>query len=287
MSRAAQSRATAGRPGSDGVFYLGIRPGDQELPKGYKQWKELGVGGKVARSGARATSSVVILAGAALTALLVYALATELGSSNSPTVIYADVCEMIKEDERVNVDEVKWTQLAWWDVREWQWSTSAAQAWFSRTKHELQTRGRDLFALLTGQPLKEKSERPAQVPETRPAHTSSDSSRADLDIRSPSSSNASQRGGSGIAQSLWSSFTGLFAWIRPTSIALSAAQARRNEKLVYTSGEVHVDLIRDTSNNYIYRYILVDLPNSTKSASRIFVKRLAGVDEHEGVMRFS
>jgi hypothetical protein len=46
MNRASQSRATAGRPGSDGVFYLGIRPGDQELPKGYKQWKELGVGGK-------------------------------------------------------------------------------------------------------------------------------------------------------------------------------------------------------------------------------------------------
>jgi hypothetical protein len=38
----------------------------------------------VARTGARATSSVVIIAGAALTALLVYALATELGSSVSP-----------------------------------------------------------------------------------------------------------------------------------------------------------------------------------------------------------
>lgn len=36
----------AGRPGSDGTFYLGIRPGDTELPKGYKNWKELGVGGK-------------------------------------------------------------------------------------------------------------------------------------------------------------------------------------------------------------------------------------------------
>jgi hypothetical protein len=129
-------------------------------------------------------------------------------------------------------------------VREWQWSTSAAQAWFSRTKHELSMRGRDLFALLTGQPLKEKSERPAQVPDTRPTHISSDSSRHDLDTQSPSSSNASQHGGSGIAQSLWSAFTGLFAGIRPTSTALSAAQARRNEKMVYTSGEVHVDLIR-------------------------------------------
>lgn len=37
----------------------------------------------VARTGARATSTFVILAGAGLTALLVYALATELGSSVS------------------------------------------------------------------------------------------------------------------------------------------------------------------------------------------------------------
>lgn len=97
MDRASAAKSAAGRPGSDGVFYLGIRPSAQELPKGYKQWSELGVGGKMARTGARASSSVVILAGAALTALLVYALATELGSRNSPTVIYADVCELIKE----------------------------------------------------------------------------------------------------------------------------------------------------------------------------------------------
>jgi hypothetical protein len=43
---AASAKMGAGRPGSDGTFYLGIRPGDTELPKGYKNWKELGVGGK-------------------------------------------------------------------------------------------------------------------------------------------------------------------------------------------------------------------------------------------------
>jgi hypothetical protein len=41
----------------------------------------------VARTGARATSAFVILAGAGLTALLVYALATELGSSVSDVSI--------------------------------------------------------------------------------------------------------------------------------------------------------------------------------------------------------
>jgi hypothetical protein len=46
MDRAGAKQAGAGRPGSDGVFYLGIRPGDYETPKNYKKWKELGVGGK-------------------------------------------------------------------------------------------------------------------------------------------------------------------------------------------------------------------------------------------------
>jgi hypothetical protein len=46
MDRAGAKQAGVGRPGSDGVFYLGIRPGDYETPKNYKKWKELGVGGK-------------------------------------------------------------------------------------------------------------------------------------------------------------------------------------------------------------------------------------------------
>lgn len=46
MDRAGAKQANAGRPGSDGVFYLGIRPGQYDTPKNYKQWKELGVAGK-------------------------------------------------------------------------------------------------------------------------------------------------------------------------------------------------------------------------------------------------
>jgi len=46
LDRAGSKQAGAGRPGSDGVFYLGIRPGEYETPKNYKKWKELGVSGK-------------------------------------------------------------------------------------------------------------------------------------------------------------------------------------------------------------------------------------------------
>lgn len=46
MDRAGAKQAGAGRPGSDGVFYLGIRPGQYDTPKNFKKWKDLGVGGK-------------------------------------------------------------------------------------------------------------------------------------------------------------------------------------------------------------------------------------------------
>lgn len=329
MDRASAAKSAAGRPGSDGVFYLGIRPSAQELPKGYKQWSELGVGGKMARTGARASSSVVILAGAALTALLVYALATELGSRNSPTVIYADVCELIKEHNglrnmlpagsrikfhttapRSSSDRPRhrnrsvpsavvldsagiehlylnfwieatpdtsntltWRDAEWWDVREWDWSVAHARRWISDSQDTAWRQGRELFAMLTGQPL------PKEEPDKRHARGEQDSSAS-------SSSTVSQPKSEGrsISGALWSTLTGV---LRPISTA-SAASRTRKEPLQYTSGEVHVDLIRDSTNNYVYRYVLVDLPNSSGAAStRIFVKRAAGVAEHESVMRFS
>jgi hypothetical protein len=46
MDKAAANASRAGRPGSDGIFYMGIRPGDYEKPKNYKSWKQLGTAGK-------------------------------------------------------------------------------------------------------------------------------------------------------------------------------------------------------------------------------------------------
>lgn len=127
--------------------------------------------------------------------------------------------------------------------------------------------------MLTGQPL------PKEEPDKRHARGEQDSSAS-------SSSTVSQPKSEGrsISGALWSTLTGV---LRPISTA-SAASRTRKEPLQYTSGEVHVDLIRDSTNNYVYRYVLVDLPNSSGAAStRIFVKRAAGVAEHESVMRFS
>ncbi len=53
------------------------------------------------RATARTTNLTVILFGAGLTTVLVYALTSELFSKNSPTVLYNEACERIKSSPRV------------------------------------------------------------------------------------------------------------------------------------------------------------------------------------------
>ncbi|KAG8698166.1 hypothetical protein FRC08_006092 [Ceratobasidium sp. 394] len=78
-----------------GPFQLGISPEALRGPK-VKQWSELSASGKAARAAARTSNLTVILLGAGLSAVLVYALATELFAKNSPTVIYGESCDRIR-----------------------------------------------------------------------------------------------------------------------------------------------------------------------------------------------
>lgn len=42
------------------------------------------------------------------------------------------------------------------------------------------------------------------------------------------------------------------------------------------------------SEYFVYRYLLVDLPNSAaRNPARVFIERASDVRENEGVMRFS
>jgi import inner membrane translocase subunit TIM21 len=53
------------------------------------------------RTTARTTSLGVILLGAGFSVLLVYSLTSELFSKNSPTVLYSNACERIKQSAHV------------------------------------------------------------------------------------------------------------------------------------------------------------------------------------------
>lgn len=60
----------------------------------------------VLRTTARTTNFTVILIGAGLSAVLVYALASELFAKNSPTVLYGNACERIRVSPLVCLEGV-------------------------------------------------------------------------------------------------------------------------------------------------------------------------------------
>ena len=57
---------------------------------------------EVARTTARTTNLAVILVGAGLSAVLIYALTSELFSKNSATVLYGQACEKVKASPAVS-----------------------------------------------------------------------------------------------------------------------------------------------------------------------------------------
>ena len=113
-----QRQRGARREDSVGPFQLGLsQPSFGEGTT--RKWSELSPKGKgqslnfvsvswefsnvisAMRATARTTNLTVILFGAGLTTVLVYALTSELFSRNSPTVLYNEACERIKVSSRV------------------------------------------------------------------------------------------------------------------------------------------------------------------------------------------
>lgn len=105
------------REDSVGPFQLGLSQPSYDDGSS-KKWSELSPKGKgqsskhifmvttfrmflAIRATARTTNMTVILFGAGLTAILVYALTSELVSRNSPTVLYEEACQRIKSSSRV------------------------------------------------------------------------------------------------------------------------------------------------------------------------------------------
>ncbi|KAI0702451.1 TIM21-domain-containing protein [Cytidiella melzeri] len=96
-----QRRAGTRQRDTVGPFQLGLIPPTPKDGGNQKKWSELSTGGKVVRSTARMTNLFVILFGAGFTAVLVYALTSELFSKNSATVLYGQACELIKSSPKV------------------------------------------------------------------------------------------------------------------------------------------------------------------------------------------
>lgn len=131
-----QKQKATRRNDSVGPFTLGmVQPSMGDDVK-VKKWSQLSAGGKgesiihcsysfnptrkhccllpaVMRTTARTTNFTVILLGAGLTAVLVYALTSELFARNSPTVLYGEACERIKASPKVPVLHIAIASLSY------------------------------------------------------------------------------------------------------------------------------------------------------------------------------
>ncbi|KAH9947703.1 TIM21-domain-containing protein [Amylocystis lapponica] len=306
-----QKHRTARREDYAGPFQLGIVPPTPRRPPI--------ASGKVARTTARTTNLVVILVGAGLSTLLLYALTSEMFSNNSSTVVYGRACDMIKASPKLaqhlqpplvfhnnppsglrprhrnhhvssqivvdatgrehmllhffiqgrppgtTLASVPEQESSYLD-RARQWTTNAAEMSFDEILESVRARGESaleatkrMFRFLSGD----------RVPRPPPAQ--------------PAQKEVVEKKESG-----WSSgFTGLFSGLRGTAPGASGAHVDASDGNVYTEGEVHADLIMNDKGYFEFRYLLVDIPSSSRRSSRrIFIERGDGVRENEPVMQW-
>lgn len=301
-----------------GPFQLGLsQPAAQE---GVKPWSQLNAGGKAMRATARTTNLTVVLLGAGLSAILLYCLTTELFSTNSPTVLYNDACERITASPRVaqylsgplefhntppsalrpkhrnrhissqvvfdqagrehmilsfyvegkppgyqGADASYLGQLSTWfnETMTTLADMSLEQLQNSVKQHatDVMDGSRNIARYLSGKPA---------LPE-RSADQTSDTT--------PES-------GAEKSKSSWG-FSSLFGSLLSIKGTQSLGTSHAGGP-VYTEGEVHADLIKNSDGYFVWRYLLIDIPNSSsRNHVRVFVERGPGVRENEPVMKFN
>lgn len=98
------------------------------------------------------------------------------------------------------------------------------------------------------------------------------------------STNDNQENGREQEKGMWS-FAGLFSGLKGRR---NVSEGAGDSGVSWTEGEVHADLVRNDEGYYVFRYLLIDIPNSeTRNPVRVFVERAPGVRENEPIMRFT
>jgi len=274
----------------------------------------------VLRTTARASNVTVILFGATLSVVLAYALATELFARNSPTVLYGDACDRIRESPTVKahlpgtlsfhttpptlvptrhrnrhpqshlaVDSngvehllihfwitsshltnaqkptQSWLQTLQdeWDV-EWSWEhAQEIGRYLKRNALDTWESVKQAVALVSGIPIQ-------STPPQAPLLTTTTQQGVEEERKAESGS--------------WV-FFGLFR-----NLKLKGGMSKSNNPSTsvattqWDTAEVHVDLAKDGSGVFQYRYLLVDLPSSrVRRPTRLVVKSGPNFSERDGI----
>ncbi|KAI8995382.1 TIM21-domain-containing protein [Trametes punicea] len=318
-----QRQRAARREDSVGPFQLGLTPPRPDEVTPDKPWSELSVGGKVMRTTARTTNLVVILAGAGLSIVLIYALTSELFSRNSPTVLYNKACELIKASPQVYqylqeplvfhnhpptvsrprhrnhyvssqifVDSSGREHMLlnfYVQGRPPGSAPSPADAEegaLARFAHKMQEKATGLQSM-SWEEVKEEAERRGERALDMMKGLFRFLTGEEVARPKPPPMPVQETKEKQEKKSWFASVTGLFVGIKGTTRGGLSSGAEAWNGPMFTEGEVHADLVMNDQGYYEFRYLLIDMPNSnTRNPRRIFVQRTEGVRETEPIVRW-
>ncbi|KAJ8514944.1 hypothetical protein ONZ45_g7583 [Pleurotus djamor] len=79
----------------------------------------------------------------------------------------------------------------------------------------------------------------------------------------------------------------MFSSLKGSKSTLSESLTLEPAGRIWTEGEVHADLVRNNDGYFVFRYLLIDVPNShSRDSARVFVERHPGVRKDEPVIRW-
>jgi len=282
-----------------------------------KSWNELSASGKVARTTARTSNLLVILLGAGLSALLVYALTTELFAESSPTVLYGEACDMIRESEELKrylrgklkfynnppiegrpqhrnrgvahhiVIDSRGVEHMY--INFFINSAQKAESHFWETPL-LQHLEEWYTAILNSSQQLTLSSIQHQLHEklstlsetmTNVFHTLTNQ-RIDRLRKDPTPQSKPIEPQQSTTSGWGASMFGMFQGLRRNS---SIRETERVEVRDWEEAEVHADLVRTSEGKFQWRYLLVDIPSSRHpNPRRVFIRRAPDVRNTESVV---
>ncbi|KAF9036514.1 hypothetical protein BDZ89DRAFT_1011452 [Hymenopellis radicata] len=302
------TRRRASQHDTAGPFPIGISQSfGGERPT---KWSELSLGGKMKRTTARTSNTIVILFGAGLSVVLIYCLTTELWSSNSPTVLHNEACERVRKSP----------QIAKFLHGPLTFHNTAIQTSSERPKsrmgsHQISSEvvvdsnGRrhmylnffikghlpgatsssdSYYESITSWIEGKASRLPAMSMESITTWTKDQSTHLSQQFRqvfkyligapSPLPQNVSTPTHIENAQKeegkAWQ-VAGIFSSLRRTK-----SNPEPPEGQVFTDGEGHAELVMNSEGNYVFRFLFVDIPNSQDPRRvRVFVEKPRGTGE--------
>ncbi|KAH9044768.1 hypothetical protein EDB85DRAFT_2070861 [Lactarius pseudohatsudake] len=293
------------REDSVGPFQLGLS--QPYVDGSSKKWSELSPKGKgQSRSFKRIIA--VILFGAGLTAILAYALTSELVSRNSPTVLYEEACQRIKSSHGC-VAKYLPGPLVFHNnppsvLRPRHRNRHVSSQILTLIYPDSHTSYFQSVSSWVTDAVTNLPELSWQETKDSAMHHAQEtvSSAKDLfrylsgDPVSPQPAAThvafpeplKQEVPTGDRKGFWSGVAGLFGSLRNRSrTGPQEGTPEAGHGRLWHEGEVHADLVRDDSGYFVFRYILIDIPGSqSRNPLRIFVERTDGVRENEPVVRW-